>query len=129
MDFNNLDSFKNFAIGCDIEEISRFKTKNRITDAHFLTSLFTTAELDYCFASNQFASHLAVRFCAKEAIYKALSSLAVCPNISLLDIEILNHANGVPYASVKGYPNLVIKISLSHSKTTAMASVLIGIIK
>ena len=54
------------AIGVDIEDIERFKGKS---DA-FLDRVFTPLELEYCNKFNHPESHLAARFCAKEAVVK-----------------------------------------------------------
>ena len=60
----------------------------------------------------------------KEAIIKALYPLNIT-NVYLKDIEILNTENGIPYVKIKKYPNLNIKISLSHSKKYATATAII----
>ena len=44
-------------------------------DFHFLNKIYTENELDYCFSNAQPARHLAARFCAKEAVVKALSNI------------------------------------------------------
>ena len=76
-------------IGCDIEEISRFKDKTLEKDSNFLYRIYTQNELDYCFKNKNSAHHLAVRFCAKEAVVKALSGI-YNKTISYNKIEILN---------------------------------------
>ena len=116
-------NFDNFAIGTDIEEIERFTDKTLEQDEKFLRKIFTQKELDYCFKDKQSASHLCVRFCAKEAVVKALSQFNIS-NVYYSDIEILNHENGLPYCIMAKYPNIKVKISLSHSKTYATATVL-----
>ena len=115
--------FNNFAIGTDIEEIERFSNKSDVNDEVFLRKIFTTNEIKYCFKDKQYASHLCVRFCAKEAVVKALSQFKI-NDVYYSDIEILNHENGSPYCVIKKYPNIKIKISLSHSKTYATATAL-----
>ena len=64
----------NISIGTDIEEIRRFEGKE--TNFDFLSRVFTTSELEYSLKSKSPAKHLCARFCAKEAIVKALSELA-----------------------------------------------------
>ncbi|MFH0966485.1 MAG: holo-ACP synthase [Methanobacteriota archaeon] len=116
-------------IGCDIEDIDRFSL-DRTKDTRFLKRVFTESELDYCFSFQHPASHLAARFCAKEAIVKALCSFGRDP-VNYAQIEIGNHPSGVPFATIQpktesnadqGYE---IQLSLSHCKTTAMAVAII----
>lgn len=113
-----------FAIGVDIEEISRFSDKSQEKDAAFLARIFTQNEIDYSFKSKNFAQHLCARYCAKEAIVKALSEFNI-NDVFYSDIEILNRENGAPYVNLVKYPDLKIKISLSHCNTYAVADVLI----
>lgn len=116
-------NFDNLAIGTDIEEIERFKNKTVEQDEKFLHKIFTPSEIEYCFKDKQYASHLCVRYCAKEAVVKALSQFGIT-DVYYSDIEILNHENGSPYCIIEKYPEIKIKVSLSHSKTYATATVL-----
>ena len=113
--------FENFALGIDIEENSRFENKSQ----EFLNRIFTKNELDYSKKSKKYSQHLCARFCAKEAAIKALYTLGI-EDVYLSDIEILNKPNGVPYIIIRKYPNLKIKVSLSHAKTHSVANVLIA---
>lgn len=117
MDFDKL------AIGTDIEEIERFKDKSLEQDEKFLRKIFTQKELAYCFKDKQSASHLCARYCAKEAVVKALSQFKIT-DVYYSDIEILNSENGSPYCTIEKYPSVKIKVSISHSKTCATATVL-----
>ena len=112
----------NFGIGVDVEEISRFRKSDAGRDSPFLNKIFTRRELDYCFANRMPAQHLAARFAAKEAIIKALSSL-VPLNLGYKDIAILNDEKGIPGARIEkeGFADVGIRLSLSHSRTTAVA--------
>ena len=62
-------------IGIDIIEIERIKNSIERFGNSFLNKIYTQNELDYCLAKNNKYQHLAARFAAKEAIYKALSPL------------------------------------------------------
>ena len=117
-------NISNISIGTDIEEISRFETKDRVKDKNFLERIYTPAELDYCFKTQNFAQHLCARFCAKEAVTKALYSINI-KDVSYNQIEITNREDGCPMASISKYPDLSIKLSMSHSKGNAVASALI----
>ncbi len=114
----------NISIGTDIEEISRFEGKNLEGDKIFLNKIYTTKELDYCFKNAQSAQHLCARFCAKEAVVKALSGLGI-KDIFYKDIEITNRTDGYPIVIIKKYPELKVKISLSHCKTYATATTIV----
>lgn len=111
---------ENFAIGCDIEENSRFENKN----PEFLNRIFTTKEQSYSFKNKNHAQHLCARFCAKEAIIKALSEFDI-KDVYYLDIEITNKDSGAPIAHIIKHPEIAVKISLSHSKTHSIANVLL----
>lgn len=114
MDFNNI------AIGTDIEEISRFKEKTEEDNSLFLKRIFTQKELEYCFKNKNFAQHLCGRFCAKEAVVKALTEFEIT-NITISDIEIINDKFGKPIVNISKYPDIKIKLSISHCKTHATA--------
>ena len=108
-------------IGVDIEEISRFEGKTMGTDSHFLNKIFTPRELDYCFSQGVPAQHLAARFCAKEAVIKALNNI-IDEIIPCNGIEVLNRKDGSPYINLlKPIIDVDIKISLSHTKNEAIA--------
>ena len=112
------------SIGTDIEEIARFSNKSKEKDVEFLSRIFTQKELEYSYKSKNFAQHLCVRYCAKEAVVKALSEFGIS-DVYYRDIEILNHENGAPYVNLAKYSDLKIKISLSHCKAYATATALI----
>lgn len=111
-----------FSIGIDIEDISRFKNKSEA----FLNRIFTKKELDYCFKNKNCASHLAARFCAKEAVIKALSKFSKT-KLSYNQIEILNNEDKSPSVNllVDDFKNLEILVSLSHEKDKAIAQIMI----
>lgn len=109
-------------IGIDIEEITRFENKTLENDKLFLERIFTKKELEYCFSKNATAQHLCARFCAKEALIKALSN----KSLNLNKIETLNDDNGKPYIRIlDDKNNYKIQISLSHCKNYACANVLV----
>jgi len=111
-----------FGIGVDIESIDRFAGLERTQDSSFLNKIFTQKELEYCFSKKMVAQHLAVRYCAKEAVVKALASLNRA-NLSYRDIEIVNEKSGVPEVRIEkpGFHDLQIKLSLSHCADKAIA--------
>lgn len=107
-------------IGIDIEEISRFASRTLKNDDAFLKRIFTERELKYCFSNSNPAQHLTARFCAKEALIKALSD----KKIPLNTIEILNNEGGKPEITVLGL-KIEAQVSLSHCKNYACANVLV----
>lgn len=114
-------------IGVDIESIERFKKYDIENDFDFLKSIFSDNELEYCFSHKQPAKHLAVRFCGKEAFVKAVSDLDI--NLKFNQIEILNKENGKSYLNLPDNENINkydFKISMSHEKNYAMATVILS---
>lgn len=116
----------NNTVGVDIENINRFK--NIALNEKFFNKIYTKKELAYCLNKTNPPQHLAVRYCAKEAVIKALNAR----NIKIDDykeIEVLNRKNGVPHVNIikKGIQHkLEINISLSHCKDIAIAFVIIS---
>lgn len=112
------------SIGVDIEDILRFEGKSQ----RFLDRVYTKSEQDYCLSKAIPASHFAVRFCAKEAVTKALNSMNIKhPQIN--QIEIYHDANSCPKIKLPNdveYDNLEIEVSLSHDRTKAIAFVIIS---
>jgi holo-[acyl-carrier protein] synthase len=108
-------------IGIDIIEIERIKKSVDDFGEQFLQKVYTPGEIDYCLSKQNKYQHLAARFAAKEAIYKAISS-NWDSELSWQDMEIINAPNGMPEVKFKG--NLEkflsseksLKISMSHSR-------------
>jgi len=105
----------NTAVGCDIEETGRFRNKS----AAFYDKIFTSAEITYCRLKPNPEQHFAVRYCAKEAVVKALAALGV-KGLFYKDIEVVKDG-ATPRINIGGFD---IKVSLSHTKTYAFAMVL-----
>lgn len=107
-------------IGIDIIEIERIKESIDRFGDHFLNKIYTPNELNYCLQKHNKYQHLAARFAAKEAIYKAISA-EWGRDISWQDIDIMNEPNGLPVAKFSGKleefinKDKAIKISMSHS--------------
>jgi len=117
----------NFAVGTDIETISRFRKFNNNINDPFLTKVFTKGELTYCLSTKNPAQHLAVRYAGKEATIKALGGLGK-KNLEYKDIEIIRADNGVPKLSFtnKNMAAINVSISLSHCQDYAIATVIIN---
>jgi holo-[acyl-carrier protein] synthase len=120
---------KDFSIGVDIEEVRRFQTL--IRNKRFLKRVFTVQEISYCSSKKNKAQHFAVRFAAKEAIWKAMSDLLLKSKRRLghRDIGLRNDANGKPQvilpSSLKAWSRRV-TVSLSHTKAYAVATAFVN---
>jgi holo-[acyl-carrier protein] synthase len=108
-------------VGIDIIEIDRIKKSVDDYGDHFLKKVFTEKELAYCLSKSNKYQHLAARFAAKEAVYKALAS-NWHENMTWQSIEISNEPNGLPVVTLHGELNQFLtekeslKISMSHSR-------------
>ncbi len=115
----------NVSLGVDIEVIERFSEMIKRFRRGTLTRIYTENELAYCFAKKNPAPSLAARFAFKEAAFKALSPLGL--KIFQRQVEIKNSPSGAPMAhfvSEELNSKFLLKVSLSHSRTDAIAIVL-----
>ena len=114
-------------IGTDIENINRFSKLKRKEGKPFFDKIYTNSELDYCYSKKNFAQHLAGRYCAKEAVIKALCALGE-KYLMYKDIEITNNERGVPEVNIEkeGFENLEISVSISHCEDKAIATALVN---
>ncbi|OGG64527.1 holo-[acyl-carrier-protein] synthase [Candidatus Kaiserbacteria bacterium RIFCSPLOWO2_02_FULL_55_12] len=116
-------------IGIDIIESSRFRGKKYTRDSALVKRMFTPHELKYCFSKQDPAQHLAARFAAKEAAWKALSGTKGLPSLPafLQEVEILHGPDGKPAItfSTPCVKKITAMVSLSHTHTSAVAVVLV----
>ena len=113
--------------GIDIIEIERVKKCIEETSGKFCERVYTEKEIEYC--ENRKAQkyqHYAARFAAKEAVFKAISSmLSDKYDINWNEIEILNDDTGRPYVNILNHDIIKsedIDISISHCKEYAVAN-------
>lgn len=116
-----------FGIGTDIVEVERIEKSINRTEK-FLEKVFTKREVDYCNSKPNRYERYAGRFCAKEAVSKALGTGV--RNFKLTDMEILNDELGKPIIYFNGQlENLEkeyeIHLSISHCKDYATATAII----
>ncbi|MBF0479824.1 MAG: holo-ACP synthase [Candidatus Omnitrophica bacterium] len=113
-----------YGVGTDIIEIDRIASAIEKWGDSFLGHIFTEHEIKYCQQYKKPAQHYAVRFAAKEAVFKAISDN---PHITWKDIEIVNDNHGKPVCRMTNgtYHDRNILISLSHSKYYAVAHAII----
>ena len=103
-------------LGADIVEISRIRALAR-RQPRFLTRVFSGDEIAYCRGKKAQWQHFAVRFAAKEAVWKALGR----EGLSLRDIAVCRDVRGRPGILIKGRRQPRLKLSLSHSERYAVA--------
>jgi holo-[acyl-carrier protein] synthase len=104
------------SLGVDIVEVPR--VARLIRNPRFLRRVFTFPEQVYCRGKKNAAQHYAVRFAAKEAVYKALGR----SGLSHKDISVRNAANGKPEVELQGpFKPLQRKVTISLSHTAEYA--------
>ena len=107
-------------IGLDIVEIARIRRIIRRAPG-FLARVFSKDEVAYCRKHKNPWPHYAVRFAAKEAVWKALGQ----DGVALKDISVSRDARGKPGVLIKGRPARGLKLSLSHGEDYAAAVALL----
>ncbi len=117
-----------FSVGIDIEEVARFKSL--IRNKRFLARVFTADEIRYCSAKKNRSQHFAVRFAAKEAIWKALSDALLKSRRAVRhrDIGLRNRSDGKPEVVLPpAVRRLVhqVTVSLSHARQYVTATALV----
>jgi holo-[acyl-carrier protein] synthase len=111
------------SVGIDILEIGRLEQalerRPRLAER-----LFTADERAYAASRARPGQHLAARFCAKEAVAKALRLTAW----SFRDVEVFSDDAGAPQVRLRGAVaeqaerlGLAVSISLTHSRSQAAA--------
>jgi holo-[acyl-carrier protein] synthase len=91
--------------------------------------LFTENERAYAAGRARPGQHLAARFCAKEAVAKALA----LPSLNFREIEVVSNEDGAPTISLHGHAaaraaelGVVVQVSLTHTRTDAAAVALVA---
>lgn len=120
------------AIGVDIVEIGRLRRSSRRWGKAFLNKIYTARELEYSRSKRFPEQHLAARFAAKEAVFKALGEVER-EFVGWKNVEILNDPTGKPYLV---WHDLALKaarkhgirqaaVSLSHTHRYAVATAML----
>ena len=109
-------------VGIDLLEIERLERALQRTP-RLAQRLFTDAERAYAESRARPGQHLAARFCAKEAVAKALA----LPSINWREIEVLG-AGGPPSVTLSGAAaararelGVSVSVSLTHGRRDAAA--------
>lgn len=117
-------------IGVDLEEIERVAKVFSTPKA--LARVFTPHEIAYAQPKRNRYQHLAARFAAKEALFKALGT-GLSAGLRWTDVEVRNEPSGKPYMTLYGAAKdlaaqlgvQTILVSLSHSRQYAIAQVML----
>lgn len=106
-------------IGIDIVEKKRFaKMIENEKKVNRILSDFEVKIYNEITNQNRKIEYLASRFCAKEAIIKAINQENL--SYSYKDLSILNNENGSPYVKFHFDVNFEVLISLSHSENNCV---------
>ncbi|MFH1269971.1 MAG: holo-ACP synthase [Candidatus Omnitrophota bacterium] len=109
--------------GVDITEVKRLRQAVEKWGNSFLNRVFTSGELENAKTRGSLYQHLAGRFAAKEAVFKALGDVS----LNWKDVEILNDKEGKPSCVIlngRG-KKMEVHISISHVKNYAVANAII----
>ncbi len=112
----------NFSVGTDIVEVSR--VGKLIQNRRFVNKIFSLEEIRYCSGKKLAAQHYAVRFAAKEAVWKALSHPWKNKAVAHKEISVYRADSGKPIVHLS--PRLKkfeshLSVSLSHTHEHAIA--------
>lgn len=110
-------------VGVDITEVRRLKQAVEKWGKDFLNRVFTEEELKNAKTRSSVYQHLAGRFAAKEAIFKALGN----KELSWKDVQVLNDKEGRPYCQILNgkAKEIDVHVSISHVKTYAVANAVV----
>lgn len=105
-------------LGVDLIEVARIRRLGR--SRRFLSRVFTAEEIRYCSSRRNKWQHFAVRFAAKEAVWKALGRSGV----RWRDIGVVRQDSGRPEVRLrhKKFGRVTVLVSLSHTLAYAAAS-------
>ena len=106
--------------GVDITEVRRLKQAVEKWGDGFLNRIFTKEELLNAKTRGSLYQHLAGRFAAKEAVFKAVGD----EKLTWKEVQILNDKNGKPRCVFLTNRNkkIDVHISISHVKNYAVAN-------
>lgn len=107
----------------DITEVRRLRQAIEKWGKGFLDRIFTEEELENAKTRGSLHQHLAGRFAAKEAVFKALGER----DLNWKDVQILNDKDGKPCCRILNGKSrkIDVHISISHVKNYAVASAII----
>lgn len=118
--------------GVDVVDIARIRGILEKLKDRFVSRVFTSAEQQFCDGHRDAAPHYAVRFAAKEALFKAIGT-GWAKGVTWLDVEVLREHQEAPVLILHGEAQRLsqsmgvrkVHISLSHSDQWAVAMVIL----
>lgn len=121
-----------YGIGIDLVRISRLEEVVNRRGKRFLERVFTPQEIEYCSSKALKIQHYAVRFAAKEAVFKAFGT-GWSQGVTWHDVEVFSDEEGRPQVRLSGKCQQLarelqvkqILVSLSHDGDYAIAQALI----
>ena len=110
--------------GVDITEVRRLRQAVERWGGSFLNRLFTDEELKNSRTRGSLYQHLAGRFAAKEAVFKAFND----SSLTWKDVQILNDSEGRPCCSILNgkAADKTVYVSISHVKSYAVANAFVA---
>ena len=120
-------------LGVDIVEIDRMRKMLESKTERLIERVFTAEEARYALSHADPAIHFAARVAAKEATYKALAGNPLARAVGWREIEVNQRDDGAPFLLLHGRARDRaaelgadrVLVSLTHSKTAAVAVVLL----
>ncbi len=116
------------SVGIDLLEIDRLE-RALARRPRLAARLFTEGERAYAASRPRPAMHLAARFCAKEAVVKALALEVWNPH----DVVVVRDSDGAPAVRLSGHAAAraselggSVAISLTHTRAMAGAGAMVG---
>lgn len=121
-------------LGLDLVQVARVEALVARHPGRTAARLFTDGEWAYAATKARPALHLAARFAAKEAAFKALAGSDEARAIGWRDIEVVRAADGAPTLVLHGRAEArarvlgvrTIHLSLTHTADTAAAVVILA---
>ncbi len=115
-------------LGLETIDVERFAAALQRRGGAFLKRLFTGEELAYCIGKRNSAMHLAARFAAKTAFFKAAGL-----RLPYRAVEVARKESGEPYINLdagtrralRGLGGFTVSLTISHTRGLALAAVLI----
>jgi holo-[acyl-carrier protein] synthase len=117
-------------IGIDLIDLDHFGVNYGKGDPELLARCFTDMEIADSGDGHSRTAHLAARFAAKEATFKALGGAS---NMALTDVELIHGQSGQPELRLHGVAKEAAErrgavrflVSLTHSASAAAAVVIV----
>lgn len=119
-------------LGVDIVDIRRMRLALERHPERLVQRIYCKGEREFCRRRHDPVPFFAVRFAAKEALFKALAT-GWAGGVTWLDVEVQREGQGAPALVLRGKAQEIsrqlgvrsIHLSLSHSEDSAVAVVIL----